>query len=298
MNAKKSIPVILDTDIGSDIDDTWALAMILKCPELDVKLVAADNGDTEYRSKIIAKMLEVAGRADIPVGIGIRKEDDYKPQLKWVEDYSLDSYPGTVCRDGVDAIIKTIEKTPGTISLICIGPMPNIAEALRRAPHIAKKTRFVAMQGSMHKDSDGKAGPVAECNIVCAIKAAQEVYKGSWIDMTITPLDTCGIVRLRGEKYAAITQCRDPLVQAVIENYRIWLKGKPDSESSILYDTVGIHLAYSTEFLKMKKMRLKVTDEGFTVPDEKGVPVNVAIEWTNLDGFENELVRRLVGTKK
>ena len=53
---KKRIPVILDTDIGGDIDDTWALAMLLKSPELDVRLVVSDTGDTTYRSRIIARI--------------------------------------------------------------------------------------------------------------------------------------------------------------------------------------------------------------------------------------------------
>ena len=61
------IPVILDTDIGGDIDDTWALAMVLKSPELDLKLVVTDTGNTTYRACVTAKMLEVAGRTDVPV---------------------------------------------------------------------------------------------------------------------------------------------------------------------------------------------------------------------------------------
>jgi inosine-uridine nucleoside N-ribohydrolase len=64
------VPVILDTDIGSDIDDAWALAMMLRSPELDVKLVTSCTSDTTARARIIAKMLALAGR-DVPVGIGV-----------------------------------------------------------------------------------------------------------------------------------------------------------------------------------------------------------------------------------
>jgi len=66
-NVHKKTPVILDTDIGGDIDDTWALAMMLKSPELDVKLVVTATGDTTYRAKIVARMLEIGGRTDVPV---------------------------------------------------------------------------------------------------------------------------------------------------------------------------------------------------------------------------------------
>src|SRR5471032_934954 len=63
-------PVILVTDIGTDIDDSWALALALRSPELDVKLVLTDPADTVYRADVAAKFLEAAGRADIPIGIG------------------------------------------------------------------------------------------------------------------------------------------------------------------------------------------------------------------------------------
>ena len=55
------IPVIFDTNIGCDIDDTWALGFLLRSPELDVKLIVSDNGLPEYRSKIIARVLECEG---------------------------------------------------------------------------------------------------------------------------------------------------------------------------------------------------------------------------------------------
>ena len=63
------IPVIFDTDIGDDIDDTWALCLLLKSPQLDLKLVTTTYGKAEYRAKIIARLLTVAKRTDIPVGL-------------------------------------------------------------------------------------------------------------------------------------------------------------------------------------------------------------------------------------
>ncbi|MGA2258608.1 MAG: nucleoside hydrolase, partial [Thermoguttaceae bacterium] len=54
-------PVVLDTDIGDDIDDTWALALLLRSPELDVQLITTTCGKAEYRAKIIARLLTVAG---------------------------------------------------------------------------------------------------------------------------------------------------------------------------------------------------------------------------------------------
>ena len=55
------VPVILDTDIGDDIDDTWALALLLKSTELNLKLVVSDYGEAQYRARLLAKLLERAG---------------------------------------------------------------------------------------------------------------------------------------------------------------------------------------------------------------------------------------------
>ncbi len=69
--SRPTIPVILDTDIGTDIDDTWALALLLRCPELDPKLILMETGDSTYRAKITAKLLAKAGRTAIPIGLGV-----------------------------------------------------------------------------------------------------------------------------------------------------------------------------------------------------------------------------------
>ena len=73
---KKPVPVILDTDIGTDIDDSWALVMLLNSPELDLRLITTATLNTEQRTAVTAKMLEVAKRTDIPIGTGIRMSDN------------------------------------------------------------------------------------------------------------------------------------------------------------------------------------------------------------------------------
>ena len=88
------IPVILDTDIGFDVDDVWALAFLLRCPELDVKLIVTDTGDTYYSASLVAKLLEVAGRTDIPVGVGVPLDESARTHSKWLGDYRLRGLPG------------------------------------------------------------------------------------------------------------------------------------------------------------------------------------------------------------
>jgi inosine-uridine nucleoside N-ribohydrolase len=302
--SRKKVPVILDTDIGSDIDDTWALTMLLKSPELDVRLVVSDTGNTTYRAKIIAKMLEAAERTDIPVGVGVHQSDKTGPQQEWVETYQLSDYDGTVHQDGVKAIIDSITDSAEPVTLICIGPIPNVAAALERKPEIAKNARFVGMHGCLHKspwEYDGKKGGVlAEYNVYSDPKAMQKVFKAPW-PVTVTPLDTCGFVVLKGEKYRAVRKCNDPVVKVLMENYMIWLKSREEwqqqleTQRTILFDTVAVYLAFSEELLIMQKLGVRVTDDGYTLIDNGAKAINCAIEWKNLSAFEDLLVERLSG---
>lgn len=291
----KRIPVILDTDIGTDIDDTWALAMMLKCPELDVKLVVTDTGDTTYRAGIVAKMLQIAGREDIPVGVGLPLAPDEPRQAAWVEGYDLADYPGRVAPDGVQALIDAIMSSDDPVTLVCIGPVPNIAEALAREPRIAERARFVGMHGSIRRSHGGRLGVIAEYNVVAYPEACQKVFSAAW-EMTITPLDTCGVVSLDGEDYRRVRDCDDPVTRAVIENYRVWAPDEaPLTRSSILFDTVAVYLAFRDDLLVMEELGIRVTDDGFTVIDESAKRINCAAEWRDLDGFKRLLVARLAG---
>jgi inosine-uridine nucleoside N-ribohydrolase len=297
LSPAQPLPVILDTDIGDDIDDTWALALLLRCPELDVRLIVGDNGNAKYRAKLIAKLLEVSNRTDIPVGIGLAGKDEKGRQAKWVEDYDLASYRGTVHPDGVQAIIDTILGASGPITLIAIGPVPNLEEALQREPKIAEKAKFVGMHGSVRKGYEGSPEISKEYNVAVDVPACQAVFTAGW-EMTITPLDTCGLVRLEGEKYAKVRDCKDPLAEALIENYRIWAadQGQPEmtkDKSSVLFDTVAVYLAFAEELVLMEELPIRVDDKGFTRIDPEGKKMRVATDWKDLGAFENFLVKRL-----
>jgi inosine-uridine nucleoside N-ribohydrolase len=300
--SKPKIPVILDTDIGGDIDDTWALALLLKSPEFDIKLVVSDTGDTVYRARIIARMLEVAHRTDIPVGVGIRQSSQGGPQAAWVAGYELSHYPGKVHDDGVSAIVDTIMQSREPITLLCIGPVPNIKAALQRQPEIAKRARFVGMHGSVRLGYSGGPKPDPECNVVSDVAAARAVFTADW-PMTITPLDTCGLVHLTGSKYRKVAECPDPVVRAVIENYNIWRKSadpkatQPATASSTLFDTVAVYLALSHDLLRMEDLPIVVGDDGITRIDPQGKRMSCAMAWKNLEKFEDLLVARLTGSR-
>jgi inosine-uridine nucleoside N-ribohydrolase len=297
----RKIPVIYDSDIGDDIDDTWALVMLLKSPEFDVKLVVGDQQKGIYRAKLFAKLLTVAGRTDIPVGIAYGGKDGGGRQSKYVEDYDLKSYPGKVYEDGVQAIIDTIMNSKRKITVIAVGPLPNIAEALKREPRIAEKARFVGMHGSVRLGYGGNKKISAEYNVRADAKACQKALSAAW-PVTITPLDTCGLVHLRGDKYKKVRDCDDPLTKDLIYNYRIWrLNNKPgeiktdENASSTLFDTVAVYLAFSNELCKMERLPIRVTDDGYTRIDEKAKKMRVATAWKDMAAFEDLLADRVTG---
>jgi inosine-uridine nucleoside N-ribohydrolase len=295
--AGKKIPVILDTDIGDDIDDTWALGLLLRSPELDLRLVTTDYLNTEYRARIVARLLEVAGRTDVPIGIGIKTGDAEGPQAPWIKDFDWSKYKGKVIKDGVQALIDTIMHSTQRVTIISIGPPPNLKAALDREPGIAQRASFVGMFGCVRRGYDGKTKPEPEWNVKCDVGASRRVLSAPW-DITITPLDTCGLVRLEGKRYAAVRESKDPLIRAVIENYRIWCGKNPeraDSASSTLFDTVAVYLAISRELLVMEELGIRVTDDGMTVADPGAKKMNCALDWKSLQAFEDFLTKRLSG---
>ena len=298
--APAPIPVILDTDIGDDIDDTWALTMLLKCPQLDVRLVTTSCGKAEYRAKIIARLLTVAGRTNVAVGLGAGGRQGAGAQQEWVKDYRLADYPGKVFDDGVGAVIDLIEKSPQTVTVISIGPLHTMAAVLERRPEVAAKANFAGMHGSVRVGYGGKKTPDAEYNVKANVAAAAKVLSAPWRQISITPLDTCGLVGVSGPRFQALKDCKDPTVQAMLENYRIWAR-KPSLDqlrgSSTLFDTVAIYLALPGErpLVELETLPITVTKDGFTRIDDQGRRMSVAARWKDLDGYRDLLVKILTG---
>jgi inosine-uridine nucleoside N-ribohydrolase len=309
--AEGARPVVFDTDVCDDIDDTWALAVLLQSPELDCKLITTAVGNTEDKAKVVAKFLDKVGRADIPIGIGVKQGSGSHRQIAWARDYDLASYPGKVRKDGVQALIDTIMGSPVRVTLIAVGPLPNIAEALKREPRIAERADFVGMHGSVFVGYGGRDQPDAEYNVKQDVEAAKRVFTAPW-PMTITPLDTCGLIDLDGEKYQRILKKNSAITTNLLENYRQWFKdgfgdrndlseadlarevdGKLNSSSTTLFDTVAVYLAVTRDLAEMRELPIRITDDGFTRVEDGAKKVNCAVKWKDLDAYENWLVERL-----
>ncbi len=228
------VPVILDTDLGDDIDDTWALAMLLGCPEVDLRLVVTASDDTHMKTRLVAKILEAMGRTDVPIGVGVKTSDRAIHQARWLGDYDLEGYKGRVIDDGVGAIIEATRGTDKPVTLLVIGPQTNIAAALRRDLSIAERARVVSMAGSVRVGYDGHEGRSAEYNVVKDVAAAQAVFAAAW-PITLAPLDVCGTLRLGGSRYARVASSEARRARTAISSWR----AKPHASSPSTSATIS-----------------------------------------------------------
>ncbi|GAB5560806.1 MAG: hypothetical protein SynsKO_24530 [Synoicihabitans sp.] len=306
--AAAATPVVLSTDIAGDIDDTWALAHLLRSPELDLKMVLTETGEARYRGSVAAKVLEVADRTDVAIALGVDfgvMDDAARHQGPWVEDYDLDAYPGTVHDDGVQAFIDFVRQSDETVTVIAIGPVPSLAAAIERAPDIAAKCRLSTMHGAFDKGYGGGPLDDPEYNVRADVPALRTVFNADWKSIRITPLDTCGLVTLDGSNYRRLWNAvDDPLIKAVIENYAVWAPRVPwmdglslfTHSTSTLFDDVAVYMAYGDDYIEYETIRFHITDEGHTVRDPQGPHVaDVAIRWTDLEGFKSWLTGRILG---
>ena len=155
--------VIFDTDAGGDIDDLYALSLILKHPQLSLLGVTTVSADTQARARLIAKMLRLAGRRDIPVHAGIRlpaataargvEETAYKQYLTHLEIVEVgDPEYQQQYGNAVNFILDTLSQSREPITIIGTGPWTNIASVVQRATD-EQKSRIASlalMGGEVH----------------------------------------------------------------------------------------------------------------------------------------------------
>src|SRR6476659_811877 len=123
--------VLFDTDIGTDIDDAWALGYLLKSPSLDLLGVTVSDGDTAQRARLACKLLFRLGRTDVAVAAGRvtsavpANRIDY--QFAWAEDFR--NY-APVQTPAADFLADVIHKNPHQVTLIAVGPLHNIGDLI------------------------------------------------------------------------------------------------------------------------------------------------------------------------
>jgi inosine-uridine nucleoside N-ribohydrolase len=141
---REKVPILPDTDIGTDIDDAFALALILQSPELDLLGVTTASGDTQARARLAAKLLWDAGRPAVLVAAGEPGKPLPIEQCRWVDDFLS---PALTTQSAVEFLRDQIESRPGEITLVPIGPLTNIGRLLGDYPDEAKKIKRIVLMG-------------------------------------------------------------------------------------------------------------------------------------------------------
>jgi len=262
--------VLLDTDIGTDIDDAWALGYALKSPSFQLLGVTVTDADTAQRARLACKLLYRLGRTDVPVAVGRptaavpANRIDY--QFTWAEDFQAYKPLST---PAVDFLAETIRKNPGEVTLIAVGPLQNIGDLVRRYPDVIPLVkRVVLMSGSIGPNAWSSTA-VAEWNVKLAIPEAQAVYAASW-PLTIVPLDSTTYMRLEDQEREKLRTARTPLVVALEALLRLWSED-PTSRMT-LHDQMALAEAQHPGqfFGRCERMPIRVDAGGFTRVDRTG----------------------------
>jgi purine nucleosidase len=260
------IKVILDTDIGTDIDDAWALGLAMTSPEFELIAVTIADGNTAARSRVACKLLHAAGRGDVPVAVGRPTPPpagiDY--QFTWAEDFTAKR---PIAQSAAQLIVDTVRRFPNEMTLIAVGPLQNVADALRLEPRLPKLVKRVVLMSGSIRSSAWNPAPVAEWNVVRATTDAQLVYAAGF-PLTTVPLDSTTYVQLKDEERERLRARATPLTRSLEALYRLWLDAP--SRRMTLHDQLAVaETARPGEFFnRCDTLHLRVDDQGFTRIDE------------------------------
>jgi purine nucleosidase len=278
------IPIILDTDIGTDIDDAFALALIINSPEIELLGVTTVAGDTQARAQLAAKMLWVAGRKDVPVVAGEPGPPQPVEQARWAAGFTS---PQIHREKAVDFLKREIARQPGEITLVTIGELTNIAALLKSDPLIGKKIkRIVMMGGSVARGYEARSGPVPEWNIKSNPAAAQTVFS-SGVPILMVPLDVTAMLQLDAAgRHRVFTQLT-PLTDALTLLYHLWGR-----ETPTLFDPMAVAMLIDPSLCETEELAIDVDAQGFTRPVEGKTPnATVALKTNAAKFFEFYLSR-------
>lgn len=259
-------PVVLDTDIGGDVDDALALALCVRHPEIDLRAVTTVSGDPARRARIAARVLRLAGRDDIEVAAGLSTTLPPGQPDRFVEasEAALDDDPIDISdRDGVD-LLRELAAEP-TTTVCTIGPLTNLAE-LRSAgrlvvmggafgPLEAHGQRFDAgVDYNLQADVDSSVRGLTACPPAVYVPC----------DVTFrTALTDAHVDRLRKG---------DPLCQALARLVDAWSPafhrlhaGAPADHRAMMHDPLAVAVIVDGSFTTVEPLPVTVTEhEGKT----------------------------------
>lgn len=284
--APAKTPIILDTDIGSDIDDAFALALIVNSPEFELLGVTTVSGDTAARARIAAKMLGEAGGKwrHVPVVAGVPETKQDINQAPWADGFTS---PQILRKSAVDFLREQIQKRPREITLIAIGELTNVAALIKADPLAAKQIKRIAlMGGSIARGYEPGSKPDAEWNIKSNPAAAQVVFS-SGIPIVMAPLDVTAMLKLDATARKRIFQQNTPVANSLAALYHLW-KG----ETPTLFDPMAVALVLDPTLCRTENLAIEVDDKGFTrVVQGKPANARVGLSTYSAEFFEFYLSR-------
>jgi len=292
LSVEAQTPVIFDTDIGTDIDDAYALAALIRRPELKVLGVTTVSSDAVARARLAAKLLGIAGGkwAGIPVYAGISTPTQYMKQVEWAAGFSS---PSLHEKGGVEFMRREINARPGQVTIIAVGELTNVAALLESEPGIGKKIRAIAlMGGAVYRGYAPGSKPEPEWNIRSNAKAARTVFT-SGVPLLVAPLDSTADLKLTAEMRVRIFTSGTPLNDALGALDQIWrYTNHWKGDLPTLFDVLPVELVAARRVYELKSLRIEVTDEGLTQPVSGAANSQVAVS-VDIPAFMEEFVSRL-----
>lgn len=273
--------IIIDTDIGDDIDDAFALALALRSPELEIIGVTATFGDTEMRARLLDRFLGEVGRGDIPVAAGAATPAKGTfTQQRYAEGghFAKSSHP-----DAVNFILEQIRRYPGRVTLVAIGPLMNIGAVMDKdAATFRKLKRVVLMGGSVRRGYGDLGygpprGPQPEWNILNDIPSAQKLFAAG-VPLYVMPLDSTQL-KMDEVKRAFLFAQGTPITDALTLLYHQW-----GQETPTLFDPMTIAFIVNPELCPVQAMRIRVDEKGYTREEKGEANAEVCLD-SNPDAF-------------
>jgi purine nucleosidase len=282
--------VIIDTDVGDDVDDAFALALAVKSPGLQVLGISTAFGETEVRARIVDRFLREVGRTDIPVLVGKPIGKTPMSQRAYVSAADSATSPHG---DAADFLLAQIRKYPGEITLIAIGPLMNIGHAIDRDPATFPKLKRVVIMGGSIRKGYGDYGyneqvpPAPEWNILNDVNSAQKLF-ASGAPLFVMPLDSTQL-KLDEVKRAFLFTRGTPVTEQLTILYHFWAQ-----ETPTLFDPMAVAFVLKPELCPVTPMHIRIDEKGYT-REEPGSPNAEVCLNSNPETFFQFYLRRVGG---
>ncbi len=253
--------VLIDTDIGDDIDDAFALALAACSPEIGLLGVTTVSGDTSRRAQLALHLLHTCGCDDIPVAAGIDHPMLYSHppggvfQANVLDDQGAHYILSEL--SGPELIIQTALAHPRRLILICLGQLTNVATALKLEPRLFMAIREIVMMGG------SSSIPFPEWNIRSDAQAAQIVL-ASGIPITLIGWNITTRCPLREQDIEQLRQHDSPHAHLLYQLFTIWQQHRPRWHPALPYihDALAVAALCKLDLFAFADMAVRVPLRG------------------------------------